>query len=589
MSASPLNLTGEIDMNIDIQAIPFSRYGSYIAFSRLPSVKGREEGVYLRTIRGPADLNPNPFQAIFRIELLQEGELVPYKEIASPTLLRLEADGGYAEICIPEPSVVRIRSAGVGVRLSRDTASYDNAIPRGEGRWQVSVSGAGEVKYMLTALEGQLSVDAPWRVIRSERIIVDLTPDATSGVGECAIEEFNTVWQEREYDDTFEACQRNLEQEYADWRAKMQDVPVAYAEAAETAAYINWSCVVAPSGHLTRPAMYMSKSRMVGIWSWDNCFNAIALSHSHPRLAWDQFMITFDNQHASGALPDVLDDQLGVWGFNKPPVQGWTLRQMMRRTDYIDRDKLEEAYEPLCRWTDWWFTYRDDDGDGIPQYNHGNDSGWDNCTVFNTLPPIESPDLSAYLVIQMDVLAEMAQALGRDDEARQWKTRADGLLRKMLDHFWKGDRFVALRAGSHEVIESESLFLFLPIVLGKRLHEDVRSRLVAGLKAENRFLTEHGLATESVSSPLYQPHGYWRGPIWGAPTMLIADGLDGVGERAFARDLRRRFCNMVAQNGIAENYDAITGEGLCERGFTWTASIFLSLAHELVEREKVKF
>lgn len=255
---------------------------------------------------------------------------------------------------------------------------------------------------------------------------------------------------------------------------------------------------------------------------------------------------------------------------------------MMEQTDSINGERLQEVYEPLCRWTQWWFDYCDDDDDGVPQYNHGNDSGWDNSTVFTARPPIESPDLSAYLIIQMDVLADVAHILGQDHEAEQWKSRADGLLQKLLAHSWRDDRFVALRSGGHEVIESDSLLLFVPIILGKRLPKDVRSRLIAGLKAEGRFLTEHGLASESTKSPLYQSDGYWRGPIWGAPTMMIVDGLAAVGETQFARELCRKFCDMVVRSGLAENYDAITGAGLRDRAYSWTSSVFLVLAHELV-------
>ncbi len=139
---------------------------------------------------------------------------------------------------------------------------------------------------------------------------------------------------------------------------------------------------------------------------------------------------------------------------------------------------------------------------------------------------------------------------------------------------------MARRAESQEIIESESLFLYLLIVVGERLPKEVRADLIAGLRTKKRFLTAHGLATESINSPLYQADGYWRGSIWGAPMMLISDGLDAIGEETFARDLRRRFCDMVTQNEIAENYDPITGAGFRERGFTWTASIFLCLAHE---------
>lgn len=572
-------------MDFDLSVVPFSRYGSYIAFSHLSAAGGRSDGLYLRSVRGPG-LSPQPLQEVFRLGLLREGQLMMGKETASPTLLRVETDDGYAEICLPEPRLVRIRCVGTSLRLAMRTSAYDNAIPRKGNRWQVTKSGAFEIKYMLTSLQGRLAADAPWDVLKSKSVIIDLVPDADTGRGELAIEEFDTVWQEREYSESFDACLERLQQEYLAWRTKIPEVPEAYADAADLAAYITWSCVVAPEGYLTRPAMYMSKNWMTSIWSWDNCFNAMALAYKNPELAWDQFMIMIDNQNASGVFPDLMNDRLVSWSFNKPPVQGWALKRMMDQTDLINKKRLQEVYEPLGRWTQWWFDYRDDDGDGIPQYNHGNDSGWDNSTVFAVRPPIESPDLSAYLIIQMDVLADVARILGKEREAREWKAQADDLLQKMLAHFWQGNRFVAMRPGDHETIESDSLLLFMPIILGKRLPEDVVSKLIAGLKAEDRFLTEFGLASESTSSPLYQSDGYWRGAVWGAPTMIITDGLAALGETEFARELRHQFCDTAARSGMAENFDSTTGVALHDPAFTWTSSIFLILAHELLGSEE---
>jgi putative isomerase len=433
---------------------------------------------------------------------------------------------------------------------------------------------------MLTPIEGRLAVDAPWSVDKSDHVVADFLPDLDTGTFECAVEEFLTVWQEREYAESFETCLKTVEGEYQAWLERMPEVPETYAEAGELAAYINWSCVVAPEGHLTRPAMLMSKNWMNSLWSWDNCFNAMALCYGHPQLAWDQLMILAENQDPSGAFPDSINDGVRVWSFCKPPIHGWALKWMMARTDFIDETRLAEVYEPLCRWTQWWFDYRDDDHDAMPQYNHGNDSGWDNCTVFEVGPPVEGPDLAAYMIVQMEVLAEVAQILGKAQEADVWKSRAAIILDLLLSHSWRRDRFVAPRSGDHEVFESDSLLLFLPIVLGDRLPRRVLAKLVAGLKEEGRFLTEHGLATESLRSPLYQSDGYWRGPIWAPSTMIIVDGLAAAGELEFARELARRFCAMAAHNGMAENYDAITGAGLRDRAYTWTSSVFLILAHE---------
>ena len=52
----------------------------------------------------------------------------------------------------------------------------------------------------------------------------------------------------------------------------MPEVPDAYAEAAELAAYINWSCVVDPDGYLTRPAMQISKNWLNSVRSCDHSY-----------------------------------------------------------------------------------------------------------------------------------------------------------------------------------------------------------------------------------------------------------------------------------------------------------------------------
>jgi glycogen debranching enzyme len=181
----------------------------------------------------------------------------------------------------------------------------------------------------------------------------------------------------------------------------------------------------------------------------------------------------------------------------------------------------------------------------------------------------------------MQMLAEMAGRLGHHDDAIECAAPSHRLLAQMLDHFWREDHFVARKSGSHEVIESDSLLLYMPIILGKRLPAAVQAALLAGIKAGRGFLTDFGPATERISSPHLTADGYWRGPIWGAPTLLLVDGLRALSEEKLADDISRRFCDMVAEHGIAENYDPLTGQGLRERAFTWTASAFLILAREL--------
>lgn len=556
----------------DINKIPFSRYGSFITIS--PNHRKKNGALYLRNIRNGDD----DFGEVFKIDLIWEGTPQQFTSVLNPSFLRLEGTKGFAEFCLTEAKVLQIKSVGVGVRLTGMTGAYDYAIQVDQHHWEVNHS-RQEMRYMLTAVKGKIEVDAPFIEERCDKIIADFLPESTGVEMEGAIEEFTVVYEPRPYLPFYQG-KRSVEKEYHAWLENTLETPEEYIGGRDLASYITWSCVVPPEGALTRPAMYMSKNWMTNIWSWDHCFNALALAKKSPKLAWDQFMIFFDLQDKSGMLPDFVNNRFTLWNFTKPPIHGWTLRRFWEQTDFITLDKLQEVYEPLVNWTQWWMTYRDSDHDGIPQYNHGNDSGWDNSTIFHNGTPVESPDLSSFLVLQMEVLGEIAFKLGKNDEGSRWMLESQELLNRMVDHFWDGQRFTAKRSGSHEVIESESLVIYIPLILGKRLPPEILSKLVEGIKQKG-FLTEYGLATELPSSAFYRHDGYWRGPIWAPTTLLLVDGLLSSGEKELAHEIMRRFCTMASKSGMAENFDPLTGAGLRDPAFTWTSSVFLILAHLL--------
>jgi hypothetical protein len=63
--------------------------------------------------------------------------------------------------------------------------------------------------------------------------------------------------------------------------------------------------------------------------------------------------------------------------------------------------------------------------------------------------------------------------------------------------------------------------------------------------------------------------------------MLLVSGLQTCGEHRLARTIAHRFCTNFSRSGSAENFDALTGAGLRDRAYTWTASVFLILAGQL--------
>jgi hypothetical protein len=565
-------------MDIDLRRVPFSRNGSFLAFSLLQEVDNLPEGLYLRSVHGGA-ANVQANGRLAFVEVIENGRPVPYQIKFFPSQLDLHTENSLVSLCIAEPFVLRIRGEGAGLRLTFDPLIGAFASPGTDRRCRVNCPAYG-TQFMFSPLEGRCLLDAPWTGVSSRRVAVELQPNDPGGVCEAAIEEYESVWRPRAYDEPFLECITVAEADFDLWLDQTPELPEKYEPQRELAAFITWSCMVEPLGMMLRPAMLMSKNGKNRLMNWGACFNALALAYHKPMVGWDQLMSLFDQQDEHGGLPDDVDDRGTSWSFTKPPLQGWTLDWMMRHSSFFRLDQMRQIYGPMCRSTEWWLRYRDDDRDGLPQYQHGFDSGWDNATPFEAGLPLESPDLCTFLIIQMETLARLAMLLNQEEEAESWLRRSKDLLQKMLAHFWQGDHFVALRSGDHLVSDHESLLMFVPLMLGERLPAAVRHDLLEQLVRPGRFLTPHGFATESPLSLAYQPDGFYRGPIWAHTTLFIVEGLEACGEHELAVETARRFCDLVVKSGFCEQYNALTGRGLNDPAYSWTASIFLVLAHE---------
>lgn len=131
-------------------------------------------------------------------------------------------------------------------------------------------------------------------------------------------------------------------------------------------------------------------------------------------------------------------------------------------------------------------------------------------------------DFTAYLVVQMDALTGFANQLGHADEAGVWRQRADATLAAILEKPWDGERFHCISTVTGKPADpTDSVFNSLPILLGERLPAEVRQKWVEQIK---RHTTTWGPATEHPNSPMYEPDGYRRGPIWAPSTMILIDG-----------------------------------------------------------------
>lgn len=562
-------------MNFNLREVPFSRFGSFLAFSILKNTDTNKDELFIRNINGDTYSKDK----VFKIDLIKDGKILDFQVTASPTKLALYCDSGFVEIIIVNETLIRFRGKGVGIKLTVASGSYDYLLKESEYQYKLNYA-SHNTWFAIKCINGTMTAIAPWAEIKCPFIEMFFNLNK-SNIVEGFIEQFQCTYKEPLNLPSFDDACREVENEFYSWlNVSPSPAKEEFKYGAKLASYITWSSVVPPKGYLTRNAMYMSKNWMDSIWSWDYCFNAMALAKSNPELCFDQFMIFIDNQQECGTYADLINPSTCLWSFCKPPIQGWALKWIMERSDFLDNEKLTILYNSLCNLTKWWFKNRDLNGNGIPEYNHGNDCGWDNSTIFHKGIPVESPDLCTFLVLQMELLSDIAEKLKKPLEASKWLEWSGLLLDRLITYFWKGDRFTSYLTNGEESCVGDSLILFMPILLGKRLPEEIRNILISGLKEKNRFSTKNGLATESTSSPYYKCDGYWRGPIWAPSTMLLIDGLMQCGEEEFASDLANRFCSMANVAGMAENFDAITGEALRDKSFTWTSSVFLILANE---------
>ncbi|MEU0936815.1 MULTISPECIES: MGH1-like glycoside hydrolase domain-containing protein [unclassified Embleya] len=399
----------------------------------------------------------------------------------------------------------------------------------------------------------------------------------------------------------------------ARWNAWFERMPAVRADLRERAAMAWWTLGVnlLPIRFAGgREGLVPSRFGYVGVWNWDSYFHAIALRHGDPELARDQIRILLAHQRADGLIPDVVHDE-GVLAetndlprsdrarlaehvgqalgedaapaaaagdavpVTKPPLTAWAVWKIHRAAP--DLAFLAEVYEPIARSQEWWLTHSDPDGDGLAEYLHPYSSGLDDSPVWDYGPRAEPPDLNAYLALQFDVLGDIAQELGRTEEAATWRERAAAHTELLVSRRWDGKRFTTVSAG--RTVPVRTPLELLPLLTG-RLPREIADRLVEDLRSPS-FWGERPVPTVAFDDPNFDPEAMWRGPVWLNVNYLLIEGLRRSGYPDVADELTERTVRMVAEGGgLYEYWNPLTGgrAGRATTGFGWSSALFVDLA-----------
>jgi glycogen debranching enzyme len=381
---------------------------------------------------------------------------------------------------------------------------------------------------------------------------------------------------------------------WRDWFDRIPEVNVKYKEKYLYAWWVMAANQISPKGNITKHMAVPSKCGYIGAWLWDNALHTLAYRYVDPQLARDQIQGMLVHQLEDGMLPDAIFDDGIVTEIShpikgrvtKPPILAWAAMKIYE----IDPDKqfIRDIYDPLVRWNHWWLPDWKENPGALASYSHPYSSGMDDHPTWEVGMPVVSPDLNTYLYLQMAALSEMAAIIGKNDEAKEWESRSERLLKAMIGELWDEEAGLFWAYHNGEPIKTKSIINLFPIWTG-RLPSEMNQRLLEHMKSDSEFGGDYVLPVVSRDDFEFSPDKMWRGPIWANMNYFFIEALIKIGQNEFAGSLREKTLKLILENeGIYEYYNAVTGSPghHAVPMFSWTASVFIDLAIQAAKEER---
>lgn len=544
---------------------------------------------------------------MFTIELTANGVAVPYEYYADEGSIKLTHGYRWVEFSFTDRQHLRVRGFEAGVRLKLESTTEGNGAKALRGvrslkdvGWDAEMGKYGTMKFM--PIHGSLNVNAPYCNEQGKYACAefDFLPDAATRTFDGAMHEIDAgaeIFPFGVYE-PFDKLVADNKADFAEFFSKYRKVAHGYEETARYAVYTVWSYRTNPRGFIKSPTIMFSLQWAIVAAAWQQSYNAMPMQEDLQE-AWRQICLMFDYQDARTGRVDGMIAYTGTAAAMQPPFQGFALEFILRNVgdDFISVAEAQKMYPKFGRWIDYWTTYRSagrtDDGADVTEIFSPHESGWDDASNFKDGFPARDPNTSAFLVLLMECTAILARKAGDAEIADAWQARADKLTKIIIDEHWNGEKFVTLVKGK-PIDDAMSLACYQPLMLGKRLPQHIIDKCAERLMAEGEWLTEIGLASESMKSELVTfGISFVCGRVVAPQNMIMAVSLQAAGKQAEAEEVARRFCDNIKEQGIILGfapYDhfPLTGEPAPDQPMpfatdgwpwtTWCANCFMTLA-----------
>lgn len=255
-----------------------------------------------------------------------------------------------------------------------------------------------------------------------------------------------------------------------------------------------------------------------------------------------------------------------------------------------DPSILEDAYPILRDAYRWWWTARDGNGDGVLEYGTSpvgdghfvhtrlaamDESFNDNSPVHDELAfdPVTHTltgadvGLNALLVHEAELLARIAEVLGRADEAVELRGCAQAHAQRIRDLLWDEERGVfANRRWDGAFVRSLSPMSFAPMLAGIATPAQAERMVREWLRDPTRFGGDFPVAGTPHEDPASLDNEYWRGRVWPPLNYLVYRGLRRYGfdgDAAWLAAAGDAMFRSSWEHGRRsyENFNQRTGEG----------------------------
>jgi hypothetical protein len=374
---------------------------------------------------------------------------------------------------------------------------------------------------------------------------------------------------------------------------------------------------------------------------WDAVFQSILADLESGQMAEASIRGLLADVTPGGYIPNIATG----WGMtedhSEPPLMSFALLKIYKMRGR--REILEEAFPPLYRWHQWWFTARDGNQNGLLEWGSNpissasfddylpkeisvltsvykqmgikppslqpsdmmnnrwvamcesgleNSHMWDGVEFNKQTHTLEQDEVGLNSVYALDAsaLSEIAHILGRGPEEQKLRQESRDMGDRINQMLWSEEDGIYLnRRWNGSFNRSISLTNFFPLLAGIASPERAKRMVDGYLLNPQKFWGENVVPVIPRDEP-------WTGEIMGSTNYLVYEGLKRSGFDEVASEVAAKSCRIFLEDWrvsghIQETYNAKTGKGedmhtpSSTTYYAWGGLLPLIMVEELIDVE----